>query len=286
MFDRILAATENPTFCDEKVRTAAALAGERGATLTVLHVLPSADPIYRDRVIDFRTGQEMVADDAYRRRVAKEIEKHCGPFIAPGTVAVATGAPPEEIARTVRHGRFDLVVVGPPRVSDGARTAAAVLRRAPCPVMLVNAPLPRKTPVVADILVAWADSRSGAPALRWAARLASDTGAAIHVLHVRPPPAGDPRRKPPASDTESRREALAAACRGVTGGLKAEYVVAAGESPGTTIAAAASEREVDLVVMGRRTRPRTEDRNDPGGTVSAVAAHAPCPVVMVTAPPG
>lgn len=67
MFTKLLAATETPTDCDECVTMALRMAQRHDAQVFVLRVLESDTAIYRNYVRHFRTGEKIVADDAYMK---------------------------------------------------------------------------------------------------------------------------------------------------------------------------------------------------------------------------
>ena len=77
MFENILATLDTPLYCNESVLSGGQLAQFYNSKLSVLHVLQSDSPIYRNYVKHFQTGEEIVADDHYTAMVKKEIERNC-----------------------------------------------------------------------------------------------------------------------------------------------------------------------------------------------------------------
>ena len=145
MFQYLLAATETPIYCDECVRTALRLAKKNEALVFILHVLESDNPMYRNYVRHFHTGEEIVADDDYIREVELEIGKQCSPVSPMPSnyqIKVKPGVPWEEISKFVRRKNIDLVVMNArARKSKKERfgsTLGGVIKHARCPICIVN----------------------------------------------------------------------------------------------------------------------------------------------------
>ena len=122
------------------------------------------------------------------------------------------------------------------------------------------------------ILMATDFSETSEDAFQEAVRLASDTGAALRVLHVYQPPTAVPF---PFATAEIYETLDRAADRGVT----ATPLLRRG-LPDVAIVDAAVDERADLVVLG------THGRSGPmrlllGSVASRVVAGAPCPVLTI-----
>jgi SulP family sulfate permease len=153
------------------------------------------------------------------------------------------------------------------------------------PKAVAQAPVLGTLPPLARILVASDGSEFSASAVRVALRLAAQSVARLHVIHVLPGRTAD--ATPDASEispdvlTQARahlndieREATAAgiAC--------SSEVVPTGMHPHQEIVRQAEQLKTDLVVMGRRGR-RGFVRVRLGDTAARVIGHAPCSVLVV-----
>jgi len=241
VFQRILAATEEPTFCDTKVQAAALVAGKSNGKLFILHVLESTSSMYRNFVRHFRTCEEIVTNVDYEEEVRKEIEKHCAPFLDNYEIKVTDGFPWEEIAKYDRDQDFDLIVIGPHAESrkpaDVRRvigkigsTTEGVIHHTHCPIMLVNGPVSGEKLTFKKILTAIDYSESCKHALNFAVKLTSGSDSKLYVFCMLPTAAGDLPR-PSDSTIEKEIEKLTTFCKSITGDLEAEYSVGVGERP-------------------------------------------------------
>ena len=138
-----LSATSAPALA-----LASELAASLGAALTVLHVaLPSKDAgalfgVYSVEEMELITGfarREQVAAD----QVLKDAVQRLGSAVTP-TIVVQTGRPAEVVSGYALAQSIDLIVVG----THGRRgleramlgsVAEAVIRSAPCPVLVAHA---------------------------------------------------------------------------------------------------------------------------------------------------
>jgi nucleotide-binding universal stress UspA family protein len=294
MFRKIMAATENPTFCDEKVRTAASLADKNNGKLFILHILESTSSMYRNFVRHFKTGEEIVSDDGYREEVRGEIEKHCGKFVKNSEILVRDGFPWEEVAKLARKRNLDLVVLGPHQhgrepfevkrtTGKIGTTAEGVVQRAQCPVMLVNGPVSEKRLSFQNILAAVDYSESCGHALNLACRLASESRAKPHVFHMSSA-VSETTGETAGFDVERQRRKLEEFCRRIKADLEAEYIVVQGDRPQLEILKYARDQDMDLILMGSHTKRKEDGNWISGGVVQGVGARSDCPVIVVTDP--
>ncbi|MGD9304859.1 MAG: universal stress protein, partial [Desulfobacterales bacterium] len=116
MFKKILVATDMLEACDAAVLTALEIARQNNGEFYILHALESASTIYRQFVKHFKTGEEIVSDEAYEEAVKREIEKKCAGALKPYgqyEIKVTAGFPWEEILKWARGKKADLIVLGP-----------------------------------------------------------------------------------------------------------------------------------------------------------------------------
>jgi universal stress protein A len=139
---RILHATDFSPACRPALASAVELAMQDRARLLLLHVLTPPSPFLGDSLpasyVELQAGARR---DAERRLAAALVRaKKAGARVQATLVA---GAPSEEIIRSARRWRADLIVIGTHgrtgigRVFMGS-VAERVLPRAPCPVLTVR----------------------------------------------------------------------------------------------------------------------------------------------------
>jgi nucleotide-binding universal stress UspA family protein len=285
VFQKILAATEEPTYCDAKVQSAAFLAKKNEGKLFILHALESTSSMYRNFVRHFKTGEEIVTSADYEEEVRKEIEKHCASFLENYEINVTDGFPWEEIVKYERKKDVDLIVLGPHTVDrksvDVRRvvgkmgsTTDGVIHHAHCPVMLVNGPVSEEKLAFRKILTAVDYSESCEYALKYAVKLGAALGSELYVFYMHPPAAGD----------QKEMEKLTIFCREIVGELEAKFNVGAGERPHLEILKFAKDRDVDLIAMGSHTKREADGKWFPGSVVEGVGALSDCPVAVLTDP--
>jgi nucleotide-binding universal stress UspA family protein len=153
--------------------------------------------------------------------------------------------PGDEILRVARSLKPDMIVMG----SHGRRGrqrllgshAEHVLRRAPCPVLTVSVPADERqgdSPVqIGRIVCAASGSPHSLVTIACAARLATDIGAKLTVVHVRGP-LTRPRNLPEFA--------------GLAGRVDEVEERAAAARPAAEILHSADDHRADLIVVGRR----------------------------------
>jgi nucleotide-binding universal stress UspA family protein len=132
-FDRILFPAELGPHSGAGLPYALALASERSARLTLLHVLPEDSCRYRDRSSILR-----FAMDELKKLLPDEASTLCRPEFA-----VDAGDAGEQIVRFARDEQADVIVMGLPPVAESAVQMRAsvtyrVISSAVCPVLAIR----------------------------------------------------------------------------------------------------------------------------------------------------
>lgn len=165
----------------------------------------------------------------------------------------------------------------------GGSTAELIMRRAPCPVLVIG---PRAAEEYAadgqirQVLYATDFAIGSVHALPYALEAVNRTHAALTVLHVLEREVVTPEFEPP----EFTTQAVAAARREVRDllppGTSAEVQIEFG-LPFEAIVRIARERQAGLIVMGRRRHSPFIAAHTPWTTAHRVICDAPCPVLTV-----
>ncbi len=291
MLKNILAATEQPSACDEKILAAGLVSKRYNSKLFLLHVLESESTIYRNYVKHFKTGEEIVCDREYVNTVKKEMAGSCKKFLASAgdlDIVVVPGFPWEEILRNAKNKHADLIILGPhgekPASKGIGNTAEKVLKRTRCPVLFVSRPLPEKMVEFQKILVSIDFSPSCGYAYQFGMKLAEKCGSKITVFHMIPVL---PDQKTSQTDREkSVQEAqskLEKFCGKISEKKPDGVKIGEGASPHMEILQCALADDVDLIVMGSHTRGNGA-RWYVGSAVEQVSKKSACPVAVVTDP--
>jgi nucleotide-binding universal stress UspA family protein len=138
---RVLIAVDDSKPAEWAVQVGGQLAGETGARVAVLHVVPPP--------LSVSAELAYVEDELARRRLLEKAEgllegaRRMLPRAAEAEKVLREGAAPEEIVAAAHDWRADLVVLGTRGRGRLAHfllgsTAEAVVRRAPCPVVTVG----------------------------------------------------------------------------------------------------------------------------------------------------
>lgn len=290
---RILCPIDFSEFSLRALDHAASLARSCNAQLTVLHVFQNAP------VMDVPPMQ--MTDEDRKQLVEKmtHFTSHLPPELRVELRIEEAPDVHQEILAQAARMNADLLVVGTHGRSGFERLllgsiAEKLLRKAPCPLMVV----PRRAPDVAvdapvqfrTILCPVDFSDASRRALEFASALAADTAAHLVLLHVfeipvqlQEVPASTLdvkhlRREAEAESARRLRELVAGQARG-TG--EVETLVREGTAY-REILKVASERSVDLVVMGVQGRGAV-DLFVFGSNTARVTRAAPCPVLVVRA---
>jgi nucleotide-binding universal stress UspA family protein len=284
MFTRILAATDRVTACDATVAVATRLAREHQAELRILHVAESSAAIDREFIKHYKTGEEMVYNDAYGQAVKEALERSCAEAVGAGItcrIDVMPGFPWMMILKTARKHRSSLIVMGPHagraremgvmRVPGHiGSTVQKVIQRERCPVMLVNMAAGESPLDFKRILLSTDFSKSCECALRFAVDLARKKDAVLSIFHM-------------ASGNEEASSAMERFCGGIPAEVAHEDQIGEGPSPSEEILKAADQKGADLIVMGSHTKEK-DGRWYIGSAVEGVSLRARCPVCVITDP--
>jgi nucleotide-binding universal stress UspA family protein len=288
MFSKLLAATETPLYCNECATTAFRIAEKHAAKVVILHVLESETPFYRNYVRHFRSGEDIVANKAYLREVERELSKSCegaGPCGENCEIEVKTGIPWQEILKSARNKKVDLILMNPRSGKRDAQrigsTVGGVIRRERCPVMIVNQ-FPSEAQLRFKKLLVGIDfSASCSVALDFAVKVAEVYGSQIHLLHV-PQMATKSERKHQALLHETRKK-LEGFGFEIPESIPKSEILREGSHPHLEILHTARENDIDMIVMGSHTKS-VGTQWYVGSVAERVSTHSFCPVTVVTDP--
>ena len=298
MFHKILVATDMLEACDAAVLTALQLAEQSKGKLYILHVLESASTIYRQFVKHFKTGKEIVSNQAYQEMVKTQIEEKCTGALKPYgnyEIKVTAGFPWEEILKWARGKRADFIVLGPhsnKAQKEGTvrttgpigSTIEGVIKRERCPVMIVNRAVPKERLKFKKIMMTTDFSRSCDHALRFAIKFAQKHGSKLFIFHMVPiPPASEYSQADYEAQLHPLEKRLAALCEDIQNGLDCDYGVRGGALPHLEIERFAGQHDADLIVMGSHTK-ENKGKWYVGSAVERVSVRSICPVVVATDP--
>jgi nucleotide-binding universal stress UspA family protein len=279
------------------VTYAAALARWHTAHLTLLHVVPTFDPVsVRPATLD---GAVQLVYPASREQVLEALERMLGTADAGSidvTCAADAGDPSKRIVDHALTIPADLIVIGThgrggfERFMIGS-VAEKVLRKAPCPVLTVprHAAASRSAEVrFKNILCAMDFSVSALQAFGFALDLARQGDGSVTVLHaiewlVEEEPRAHAHfdvpeyRRHLIDDAHQRVKALIAGEPRRPAGVR--DVVAVGK-PYREILRLAGESPIDLIVMGAQGRGGL-GLTLFGSTTQEVVRAAQCPVLTV-----
>ena len=296
-FNHILCPIDLSDISSHQLSYAAAFARWYGARLTVLHVVPTFDPmpVHPGRLEDPMRIVYPMSEDDVTGELGRAVEQAglTGPDAA---VAAAAGDAVETIVDRAVALPADLLVMGThgrsgfDRVLLGSVTEK-VLRQAPCPVLTVPPHAPDRAPATGGfrrILCPMDFSPAALQALGFALDLARHGGGSVTLLHVLEfLPGEEPRTSEHFNVPEYRRhltdeahqrlrELAAGKSRAAS---QIEEVVATGRAYREVLATAA-ERQVDLIVMGSQGRGAVGLALF-GSTTQQVVRAAECPVLTV-----
>jgi nucleotide-binding universal stress UspA family protein len=298
MFNKVLVATDMLEACDAAVLTGLEIAKQNNGRFYILHALESDSTIYRQFVKNFKTGEEIVCDEAYKETVKKEIEKKCAGALKPYgeyEIKVTAGFPWEEILKWAREKRAELIVLGPhsgkaeekgvARISGTiGSTIEGVIMRERCPVMIVNRATPKERLKFKKVMVSTDFSKFCAHAFRFAIKFAQKHGSKLFIFHMLPlPPSPKYSQADYEADLHSKKKKLEALCEEIPNGIDSEYKVWGGALPHLEIEKYADQNDVNLIVMGSHTKAK-EEKWYVGSTVERVSLRSICPVIVITDP--
>ena len=296
-FAHILSPTDLSELSVRPVTYAAALARLYKASLTILHVVPTFEPApVRSAAIG---GAVQTVYPVSREEVLAALERTtqaAGTASTDLALVTEAGNPPTMILEQAVSIPADLVVMGTHGRSGFERAmmgsvAEKVLRKAPCPVLLVPPHAVDAPPAdvgFKNILCPMDFSPAALQAFGFALDLAEQTNGSVTVLHIiewlaehEPSPyagfdiAG--YRQHLINDAHQRLQALDSGPPDKDGPIR--NVVALGR-PHRQILRTAAESKPDLIVMGAQGRGGI-GLTLFGSTTQQVVREAPCPVLTV-----
>jgi nucleotide-binding universal stress UspA family protein len=299
-FRRILCPTDLSEPSARALTYAAALGRWYGATLTVLYVVPSFDPMpVNPAGLD---GTVQIVYPPSKEEVLREM----GPLVesagaAPLNPALAAeaGDPVKTIVDQALEVSADVIVMGTHGRSGFERfmigsVTEKVLRKAPCPVMTVPPQAPATLPaevLFKRILCPIDFSPSSLQALGFALNLARQADGVVTLVHVLE---WLPEEEPPVyasfnvpeyrqhlvDDTHRQLQALVAQESRTWSAI--QEVVTNGR-PHREVLRLAADSQSDLIVMGAQGRGGVGLALF-GSTTQQVVRAAPCPVLTVRGP--
>ena len=273
---RVSCATDFSDAAAAALEVAVAFAKACKAEIRVVHVCPFPVP----------SGGRMVClahrpaiDEKSRTDLIESLDRCRQRAIASGVVTrgvLLQGDPPGEIVREAEYAAADLIVMG--RHSQGApapwilgSVAERVVRKAPCPVVVVRSFPRRPSERPRHVLCGLDLGETAAATLEYAVAVSNALEADLLVLHA---VAG--------GGVQGARNSVAAvvARAPVTSGRAQERVVTG--VPYQEVLAAARENETDLVVVGSH-GGGIVDRQFLGSTTLHLLRWSECPVLVVPA---
>ncbi len=292
--ERILLATD----CSDCARKAEdygfALAASWRAHLTVMTVLefpPGLNPDYpvnqqylTDRM---REASEQLAE--YKRRIGRT-----GLDVS---TRIATGLPSQEITAAAQGERSDLIVLGTRGKSGLAHvllgsTAERVIRTGPCPVLAVHSQEAsssgKRAVRIERILVPVDFSDCSLDALEYAAIVAGQEKASIHLLHVLEPVSyGLDFTLVHAEERAQQHERLTKRLQDLSEALSVSGISATarlrGGVPVDSILDELKRSQADMIVMGTHGR-RGLSHMMAGSVAESILRLTQCPVLTVRSP--
>lgn len=287
---RILCPTDFSDVSTKAEAYATALARRYNARLHLLHVDPPT-PImspYGEMPVDIRLFEEQRDQAEKDLATARERARAAG---VPAEASIRGGHPAREILAVADEFHADLVVIGT-HGRGGVEhlllgsVAEKVMRKAPCPVMVVPAATgPGSDVRFSRVLCPIDGSASSSDAVSYAVSLARDTdGRLILVSVVEPVPAGGEFGALDTEEYQRLGEAhaqalLTNAYPDVRGWCQVEQVVAHGKAS-DAILETAKNMQADVIVMGVRGRGAI-DLMAFGSTTNDVIRRATRPVLAV-----
>lgn len=193
-FKKILVATDFSPSADAALQQAVWLAAASGATIDIVHVVPTGrNPTDPKMDLFFELWQEAGGDSIGRESASiqeittklQQAAKHAGRSVAVDT-KILTGEAFVEIIRTVQHEPYEIVFAGTRGLSQWEQfkvgsTAKRLIRKCPASVWVVKAVHAGQPSVV---LAATDFSDVSRKAVRQGLEVAQRANAAFYLLHV------------------------------------------------------------------------------------------------------
>jgi len=266
------------------------LASQRHASVVLVA------PVIVDQELPLNANFDRETEDLKDRLSrAKEIARSYGVGAKERIIRTRAGGLGRELAEVVTDHRAKLVVVGAPVESRrGFRRAfpaetLAIVRDAPCRVMIVSGPIvrrPSEKAVLSRILVPMKLGPIGEEMVKTAIRLAGDQHAAVEALFVIKVPLDQPIDAPLSDEEEQGAASLAeAAALGAAQGVEVTGQAQRARSIGEAIVDEAARTSADVIVLGSSARWRRQAHFF-SPTVDYVLRHAAGEVLVVAFPQG
>ena len=284
-FRRIVCPIDFSTGSQQAMRTAVRIATEHDAELVLVHawyvppvVLGAEYTLSAELIQQLSDDAQCALEDAVREATALGAKRV--------THKLLRGVPWNAIA-TAAEAEVDLIVIGTHGRTGLARillgsVAENVIRRAPCPVLVVRPDAPRP---FTNVLCPVDFSTSARHAIELAAQLAQPGGAGITLLHVLEVPvayAGELKLPEVYREVDKLSVALlekwAAELRAKTA-VPVSIRCRIGYPGAQTLAVLDGDPTFDLVVMGSHGRTGVA-RALLGSVAEKVVRHASCPVLV------
>jgi nucleotide-binding universal stress UspA family protein len=294
MFDKVLAATDMLPRSDPALQTAIKIAQQKKGELYLLHVLEKSPLTYPKDGGSDENGIEITGEADRQEHIKRDVERRladayisCRKY----EIKLATGLPWDEIVKLAREIEAHLIVLGPHAEGDEheagraiGSTIEGVVRREPCPVMIVNRLMPGEKLDFKKVIVCVDFSNSCSHALKYATKIAQERHSNLFIFHMLPiPPSTQYSQAHYRRDLEAAGQKLREFCRVVANQIDLEYEMWGGAIPHVEILTYARRCEADLIVMGSHTKER-RGKWYVGSAVERVSCRSLCPVVVVSDP--
>ena len=301
MFKKILFATTASPACDNAAKVAFDLELKWDAKLWVFHVLGVPTRGFSPFVTDVRTGETEPIDPDYVDWVTEEMKHTYESLLEDSensSLEAVIGVPHREILRKARQENVDMIIMGAhTRDEDiGATryrsvvgsTMQKVAKSARCPVVIVSRPCTTCWKLFSNIVIGTDFTKASNYAFLWAAKLAREVNARLHIFDAVDINAAEPGRISGQSEIEAKideaRKKIEAKYISQLKGFD-NYEVAIREgTPYVEILKFAREKQADLIVMAHHTREIDPNLALLGSTVEQVVLRSACPVTSVNHP--
>jgi nucleotide-binding universal stress UspA family protein len=298
MFKKVLAATDMLKRCDPPVKTAIKIARQNYGEFYILHVLEDTAKTLHQVGRSNSAENEIINETKYKELIKKDIESKWADdyqFCSKYEIKVTTGLPWEEIVKWARDKGPDLIVLGPHDEKNKQKRSAGpiraigstiegVVRREPCPVIIVNRLMPDEQLDFKKVVVCVDFSRSCSSALKFAIKLAQELRSNLFIFHMLPiPPSTEYSQADYFRNFQITEQKLEEFCKEIPNGIKFECNVWGGAFPHLEVLEYARRQTADLVVMGSHTK-ESSGKWYVGSAVERVSCRSLCPVMVVSDP--
>jgi nucleotide-binding universal stress UspA family protein len=250
--------------------------------------------------IDKNDGTEnvIISETDYKELIKKDIEskwsdeyRYCSKY----EIRVTAGLPWEEIVKWARETGSHFIVLGPHEEVDKKKRAArpvrtvgstieGVVRREPCPVMIVNRLMPDEMLDFKKLVVCVDFSISCSYALKFAIEISQNFHSMLFIFHMLPiPPSPEYTQTDYQRNRQISEEKLEEFCKDIPDGIDFEYSVRGGAFPHLEVLEYAKRKSADLIVMGSHTK-ESNGKWYVGSAVERVGCRSLCPVIVVSDP--